>query len=111
MLHFNQQSKIVFFRKPVNFHKGIDSLVHIIKIELGLELVPNLFILFCNRKRNRIKIILLHANRFILLSTRLEKTLKFKYQENVVFDPTSLDQFLNTTVTRSHAQRFKTPQN
>ena len=109
MLHFNQQSKIVFFHKPVNFHKGIDSLVHIIKIELGLELAPNLFILFCNRKKNRIKIIYQHASQLILLSTRLEKTLKFKYQENVIFDQTSLDQFLHTTVTRRHAPRFKTP--
>lgn len=107
MFSLNNQSQIFLFPKPVNLHKGIDALAHIVQAELGLKLVDNLFVLFCNRKKNRIKILHHNGEHLLVLVTRFHKTLNFKYQEGVVFDQISFYKFLNTTISRNRSNKFR----
>mgnify|MGYP000706915147 CR=1 FL=1 len=107
MLQLDDQSKIVFFHRPVNLHKRFDALAHLVQTELSLKLIPNLFVLFCNRRKNQIKILYHNGKNLLLLSTRFEKTLNFKYQEGVIFDRVSFDEFLNRTISRQHLSQFK----
>lgn len=96
MLQLNELSKIIFFPKPVNFHKGIDALAFLVDSELGLKLTPNLFILFSNVRKNRIKILFHDGKNLYALSTRFEHALRFSYQAGVVFNQVTFDRFLNT---------------
>jgi len=107
MLQLDAQSKIVFYPKPVNFHKSFDSLTYLVHTELGLELIPNLFILFVNPRKNRIKILYHTGQHLLLLSTRFEYALYFTFQEDRVFDWISFDKFLNTVNPRRRVKRIK----
>jgi transposase len=112
MFLFNKKSKIISFPKPINFHKGIDALAHIVQTEIKVDLAPNLFVLFCNRCKNKIKILYHDGTHLLLFYTRLEKTLKFKYldQEGVIFNSISFDKFINTTHSRRRSNKFKIAQ-
>jgi hypothetical protein len=107
MLQLDSQSKIIFFHKPINMHKGHDALIHIICTELGLKLVPNLFVLFSNRRKNRIKIIFLNGEHLLLLSVRFPHALRFKYEENIIFDQNSFHNFINSNASRRYFGRYK----
>lgn len=97
MLPLNDKSRIILFHKPINFHKGFDSLSHIVQTELKLVLIPNLFILFSNRRKNRIKILYHDGHNLLLTCARFEKALDFKHQEGVVFNELSFKTFLTST--------------
>lgn len=107
MLHLNAQSKIIFYPKPVNFHKSFDSLMYLVNTELGLELVPNLFVLFSNPRKNRIKILYHNGQHLLLLSTRFEYALHFSFQEGIVFNRETFDDFINTINPRRCVRRIK----
>lgn|GEM_PF-3232824 len=70
--------------------------MYLVNTELKVELLPNLFILFSNPSKKRIKILYHHGQHLLLLSTRFESVLYFTFQENIVFDSVSFDKFLNT---------------
>jgi len=107
MLQLDDLSKIIFFPKPVNFHKGLDSLAYLVHSELGIELVPNLYILFSNVRKNRIKVLYHNGKNLYVLSTRFEHALRFSYQEGVVFNQLTLDKFLNTLNPRRRIYKTK----
>jgi hypothetical protein len=107
MLPLDSQSKIVFFPKPVNFHKSFDSLNYLVHSELGLELVPNLFILFANPRKNRIKILFHNGQHLLLISTRFEYALHFSFEEGICFNEETFDKFINTINPRRRVKKIK----
>lgn len=107
MLQLDAQSKIVFYPKPINFHMSFDSLIFLVNMELRLELVPNLFILFSNARKNRIKILYHNGQHLLLLSTRFESALYFSFQNDIFFDRISFDKFINTINPRRRVNRIK----
>lgn len=107
MLQLDAQSKIIFYPKPVNFHKSFDSLMFLVNTELRVELTPNLFILFSNPRKNRLKILCHDGEHLFLLAMRFEYALYFSFQEGVVFDSISFDKFLKTINPRRRVKRIK----
>lgn len=107
MLQLDSKSKIIFYPKPVNFHKSFDSLMYLVNTELGIELVPNLFILFSNPRKNRFKILYHDGQHLLLLAMRFEYALYFSFQEGVVFNLESFDKFINTVNPRRRVNRIK----
>jgi hypothetical protein len=107
MLQLNDQSKIIFYPKPVNFHKSFDSLMYLVNTELQIELVPNLFVLFSNPRKNRFKLLYHDGWQLLLLAMRFEYALYFSFQEGIIFDAESFDQFLKKINPRRRINRIK----
>lgn len=64
---------IYLHRMPVDLRKSIDGLGIIVGEEMGLELFsPHLF-LFCNKRRNKLKVLYWNETGFALWYKRLEK--------------------------------------
>jgi hypothetical protein len=107
MLQLNAQSKIIFYPKPVNFRKSFDSLMYLVSTEMGIELVPNLFVLFANPRKNRIKILYHNGQHLYLLAMRFEHALLFSFHKDVVFDWISFDKFINSVNPRRRKNMIK----
>ena len=67
--------KIWFYGKFVDFRKSINGLVSLISQDLSMDPEEGIFI-FCNRCRDKVKVLGWHGNGFVLLYKRLE-TSKF----------------------------------
>lgn len=69
----NDNLEVYLHRNPIDFRKGINGLA--VLVEQALELNPfseQLFV-FCNRRRDRIKILYWETNGFCLWQKRLEQ--------------------------------------
>lgn len=107
MLPLNAQSKIIFYPQPVNFHKSFDSLAYLVNTVLKIELVPNLFVLFSNPRKNRFKLLYHDGQQLFLLAMRFEYALYFSFQENVIFNAKTFYQFIKTVNPRRRVNRIK----
>ena len=108
MLFFKDNAKMIFYTKPVNLHKGFDRLTAIVQNELGLELVPDLYVLFCNRKRDIIKVLYHDGENLAFWCKRIGCTLTFKYEDAVItFDEKGFVDFLNKRCSRRVGNRYK----
>jgi len=56
----------------VDFRKSIDGLVALISHEMEINPTDGVFV-FCNRAKDKIKVLAWHGNGFVLLYKRLEK--------------------------------------
>ena len=63
---------IWLYKDAVDFRKSIDGLVAIIKFELAANPTDGIFV-FCNRGKDKLKVLAWHGNGFVLLYKRLEK--------------------------------------
>lgn len=111
MFYLTKQAKVFLYNKPVNLHKGFDSLAHIVRTELGFDLAPDIYVLFCNLRRDRIKVLYLDKSNLALMSMRFGQTLDFKYNEIIQFDRNSFEKFLNKTISRRLINRYKLTEN
>jgi hypothetical protein len=107
MLSLNSKSKIIFYPEPVNFHKSFDSLMYLVATELKIELIPNLFILFSNPRKNRFKLLYHDGQQLFLLAMRFEYALHFSFQKNIIFDSITFDQFLKKVNPRRRVKMIK----
>lgn len=107
MLQLNEQSKVIFYPKPINYHKSFDGLMDLVANDLNIELKPNLFVLFSNAKKNRIKILYHDGQHLVILAARFEHALYFSFRNVVSFNSISFHEFLNTPNPRSRANRVK----
>ena len=65
--------QILVYLEPVDMRKSIDVLAAIVELELELSpFTPALFV-FCNRSRDRVKLLYWERNGFVLWYKRLEK--------------------------------------
>lgn len=64
--------KIWFYKNVVDFRKSIDGLVSLIALEMEINPTDGVFV-FCNRAKDKLKVLAWHGNGFVLLYKRLEK--------------------------------------
>jgi transposase len=73
MLSLSDQTQVYLARDPVDMRKQIDGLVLIVQETFDLDpFAPALFA-FCNRQRDKVKVLYWHKNGFCLLYKRLER--------------------------------------
>lgn len=70
------------YHDPVDMRKSIDGLAAIVELELQLSpFAPALFV-FCNRRRDKVKLLYWERNGFVLWYKRLEKQ-RFKWPKRL----------------------------
>ena len=70
--------QVYLYTQIVDFRKAINGLSLIVKQEMGLPLFAESLFVFCNRGRDKIKILYWERNGFCLWQKRLEKD-RFKW--------------------------------
>ncbi|VAW74734.1 Mobile element protein [hydrothermal vent metagenome] len=79
MMHpSNDLPEVFLCRDIVDFRKGINGLTVLVEDALDLDPFSEKLFIFCNRKRNMIRILYWERNGFCLWQKRLEKQ-KFKW--------------------------------
>jgi transposase len=82
MMRWDQHSEIYLHRDPVDFRKSINGLSVIVEESMRLSpFDPGLFV-FCNRRRDKLKVLYWDKTGFALWYKRLEKD-KFKWPKKV----------------------------
>lgn len=65
--------QVWIYRQPVDMRKSIDGLSAIVANELGRNPTDRNVYVFCNRAKDKVKLLIWHRNGFWLLYKRLEK--------------------------------------
>ena len=73
MLTLSSQIRIFAATQPVDFRKGFDGLVQIVRDRFGTDPFSGDFFCFFNRRRDRVKILAWDRNGFWLYYKRLER--------------------------------------
>lgn len=71
---------VYLYRQPVDMRKQINGLSALVDIELGRNPADRCLYVFCNRGRDKIKLLVWHLNGYWLLYKRLEKQ-RFKWPD------------------------------
>lgn len=66
-------TSVYLYAEPVDMRKSIDGLAFLVEQEMALSPFDPALFVFCNRKRDKIKILCWENNGFILWYKRLEK--------------------------------------
>lgn len=75
---FREVPAVYVHREPVDFRKSINGLSVIVETEMGLSPLSGALFVFCNRKRDKLKLLYWDRSGFALWYKRLEKE-KFKW--------------------------------
>lgn len=78
---FNELPSIYLHRSPVDFRKAVNGLCELVEQEISMNPFDENLYVFCNRGRDRIKILHWDRTGFVLWYKRLEKE-KFKWPIN-----------------------------
>jgi transposase len=65
--------RVYLHREPIDFRSGINSLAIIVEQSMGLSPFERAVFAFCNRRRNRIKLLFYDRCGFVMLLRRLEE--------------------------------------
>lgn len=69
----NDLAVVYVCRVPVDFRKGMQGLGVLVEESLGLDPFSEQLFVFCNRRRDRVKILYWERNGFCLWAKRLER--------------------------------------
>jgi transposase len=86
---FREVSAVYLHREPVDFRKAIDGLSLIVEQEMSLDVFSGAAFIFCNRARNKLKLVYWDRSGFALWYKRLEKA-KFHWPRRWPDDVISL---------------------
>jgi transposase len=109
-----QPERVFVYRHPVDMRKQIDGLAALVATELGRDSTDRSMYVFCNRGRDKLKLLIWHLNGYWLLYKRLEKQ-RFQWPDwfdgdSLALTPQQLDYLLdgyNLNGMRTHkALRF-----
>lgn len=67
------ETQVFLYAEPVDMRKSINGLAYLVEQEMALSPFDSSLFVFCNRKRDKIKILCWEKNGFILWYKRLEK--------------------------------------
>lgn len=81
---------IYLHRQPVDFRKAINGLSVIVQEDMDLSPFERALFVFCNKKRNQLKVLYWDETGFVLWQKRLEKA-KFKWPRTLLDDVITLD--------------------
>ncbi len=73
MLRPKSSAQVYLYSGPVDMRKSIDGLAAIVEQELELSPMTEVLFVFCNRGRDKIKLLYWERNGFVLWYKRLEK--------------------------------------
>lgn len=82
MQMFVDLAQVYLHREPVDFRKSINGLSVIVEEAMALSLFNESLFVFCNRKRDKLKILYWDKSGFCLWYKRLEKE-KFKWPKKL----------------------------
>jgi hypothetical protein len=85
MIRPNKSTYAYLYTGVVDMRKSIDGLAALVENDLNLNLMQGALFVFCNRGKDKIKILYWESNGFVLWYKRLEKQ-KFKWLNNVNAD-------------------------
>lgn len=60
--------KVYLYPKPVDFRKSIDGLTALVELNIKVAVFDPVLFVFLNKPRNRVKILVLGAQRFLPLA-------------------------------------------
>jgi transposase len=73
MLRPELQTQVYLYADPVDMRKSIDGLSRLVEQEMALSPMTDALFVFCNRSRDKIKMLCWERNGFIVWYKRLEK--------------------------------------
>ena len=73
-----QCTEVFLYRQPVDFRKSVNGLSAIIEQEMGQDVFSGQVFVFCNKKRDKLKVVYWDKSGFALWYKRLEKE-RFKW--------------------------------
>jgi len=88
---FQEVPAVYLHREPVDFRKAINGLVLIIEGEMALSPHSDALFLFCNKQRDKLKVVYWDETGFCLWYKRLEKA-KFQWPRKVSEDVIELNE-------------------
>jgi transposase len=90
MITWRSDTAIYLHRDAVDFRKSINGLCVIVEAEMNLALFSAALFVFCNRQRNKLKVLYWDNTGFALWQKRLEQD-KFKWPGKMVADTITLN--------------------
>jgi transposase len=72
MFRLSADLAIYLHREPIDFRAGINSLAILVEQSMQLDPMARAVYAFCNRRRNRVKLLLYDRSGFLLVLKRLE---------------------------------------
>ena len=85
-----QRDQVWIYRHAVDMRKSIDGLCAIVRLELGMDPNDGCVFVFCNRARDKLKLLIWHRNGYWLLYKRLDKQ-RFHWPDWFSHDAITLD--------------------
>lgn len=73
MLNLFDQTQVYFAVAPIDMRKQIDGIALCVQEVLSLDPYSRALFAFCNRQRDKVKVLYWHSNGFCLLYKRMEK--------------------------------------
>lgn len=73
MLRPKQSVQVYLYMEPVDMRKSIDGLAALVECEMALSPAQEAIFVFCNRGRDKIKLLYWERNGFVVWYKRLEK--------------------------------------
>ena len=86
MIRPTEETVVYLYTEFVDMRKSIDGLTTLVEQEVGLSPFSQTIFVFCNRKRDKIKLLLWENNGFIIWYKRLEK-FRFKWPRDDALRP------------------------
>ena len=80
MFNFSSYVQVYLHRDPIDFRGGINSLAVLVQEEMELDPFAPAIFAFCNRRRDRMKILFFDRSGFVLLLKRLTDD-KFRWPQ------------------------------
>ena len=108
MMRASNELPVVYLcREAVDFRKGINGLSILVEELLSLDAFSEQLFVFCNRRRNQVRMLYWERNGFCLWQKRLEKA-RFKWPRDADGDVITLSgQQLNFLLDGYDVMRFK----
>ena len=85
MLRPNESVEVYLYMAPVDMRKSINGLAALVENEMALSPMTEVLFVFCNRGRDKIKLLYWERNGFVVWYKRLEKQ-RFKWPRQSDFD-------------------------
>lgn len=111
MFRFDDTLKVYLHREAVDFRMGINGLSILVEQALRLNPFAAAVYVFCNRRRDRVKILAWDHNGFWLMMKRLEAD-RFIWPDMATVPTLSIEQLhwlldgVDLTLVRKHPKRF-----
>jgi len=88
---FTSISTVYLHRAPVDFRKSINGLSIIVENDMSLSALSGALFVFCNKKRDKLKLLYWDKTGFALWYKRLEQE-KFKWPRKMIEETIELDE-------------------